>query len=180
VSRSQDLSLQGIIGNCNTASAPGTLWLPRNGDTPSRLLVTPVPHSKSPRAVHAMSCSAGAPHAGTSSRTAVIAGQGRSLDPPSPCPHGDHAPSDPSAAATPVALDMSALQAAAGAVNTFIQTYQDLLARYQQAVRDLVAARRHNEELDARGRPDWDTVRGFVDFVQNRYDVSQGRFCQAI
>jgi hypothetical protein len=75
---------------------------------------------------------------------------------------------------------MSALQAAAGAVNTFIQTYQDLLARYQQAVRDLVAARRHNEELDARGRPDWDTVRGFVDFVQNRYDVSQGRFCQAI
>jgi len=51
-----------------------------------------------------MSSSGGAPHAGTPSRAAVIAGEGRSPDPPSPCPHCDHAPSDPSAAATPVAL----------------------------------------------------------------------------
>jgi chromosome segregation ATPase len=127
-----------------------------------------------------MSSSGGTPNAGTPSRTAVIAGQGRSPGPPPPCPHCDHAPSDPSAAATPVALDLSALQAAAGAANTFVETYQDLLARHQQAVRDLVAARRHNEELHARGRPDWDTVRGFVNFAQRRYDVAQGRLRQAI
>jgi hypothetical protein len=47
-------------------------------------------------------------------------------------------------------------------------------------VRDLVANRRHNEELYARGRPDWDTVRGFVVFAQHRYDVSQGWLRQAI
>jgi hypothetical protein len=79
-----------------------------------------------------------------------------------------------------VALDLSALQAAAGAANTFVETYQDLLARHQQAVRDLVAARRHNEELHARGRPDWDTVRDFVNFAQHRCDVAQGRPRQAI
>jgi chromosome segregation ATPase len=122
-----------------------------------------------------MSSSGGAPNAGTPSRTAVIVGQSRSPDPPPPCPHCDHAPSDPLAAATP-----GALQATAGAVNTFVETYQDLLARHQQAVRDLVAARRHNEELHARGRPNWDTVRGFVNFAQHRYDVAQGRLRQAI
>jgi chromosome segregation ATPase len=127
-----------------------------------------------------MSRSGGAPNAGTQSRTAVIAGQGRSPNPPPPCPHCDHAPSDLSAAATPVALDLSALQAAADAANTFIETHQDLLARHQQAVRNLVAARRHNEELHAHGRPDWDTVRGFVNFAQHRYDVAQGRLRQAI
>jgi len=95
--RSQDPSLQEIPGNCNTTSAPGTLWLPRNGNTTSRLLVAPVPHSKSPLVVQAMSSSGGASHASTSSRVAVITGQGRSPDAVPPCARCDHASSDSSA-----------------------------------------------------------------------------------
>jgi hypothetical protein len=127
-----------------------------------------------------MSSSGGAPSAGASQRTAVFAGQGRSPDAPPPCTHCDHAPSDLSAAATPVELGLDALQAAATSAHVFVESYQDLLANHQQAIRDLVAARRHNEELHGRGQPNWETVRAFVDFAQHRYDVCQGRLRQAI
>ncbi|KAE8973207.1 hypothetical protein PR001_g26382, partial [Phytophthora rubi] len=47
-----------------------------------------------------------------------------------------------------------------------------------QAVRALIRARRHNEELHAQARPPWDRARAFVDFAQHRYDVSQERVRQ--
>ncbi|KAG7375559.1 hypothetical protein PHYPSEUDO_000652 [Phytophthora pseudosyringae] len=121
-----------------------------------------------------------APGAAASPRTAVLVGQGRSPDAPPPSVHCDHAPSDPSAVATPVVLDLDPLRLAGVSIDTFMNSYHDLLAKHQQTLRDLTAARRHNEELHALARPRWDTARRFVDFAQHRYDVSQGRLRQAI
>ncbi|KAG7389848.1 hypothetical protein PHYPSEUDO_009361 [Phytophthora pseudosyringae] len=87
----------------------------------------------------------GAPGSAASHRMAVFVGQGRSLGAPPPCVHCDHAPSDPSAAATPVVLDLDPLQLAAMSIDTFMSSYDDLLAKHQQALRDLTTARRPNE-----------------------------------
>ncbi|KAG7391298.1 hypothetical protein PHYPSEUDO_005247 [Phytophthora pseudosyringae] len=64
--------------------------------------------------------------------------------------------------------------------DTFVSSYHDLLAKHQQALRDLTAARRHNEELHTLAQPCWATARRFGDIAQHRYDVSQGRLRQAI
>ncbi|KAE9196757.1 hypothetical protein PF004_g20040 [Phytophthora fragariae] len=118
------------------------------------------------------------PDAGDDLRAAVFAGAGQSTQPPRPCEHCDHAPSDLSAAATPLEVDLRALQTAASSAHTFIGAYRELLSKHQQAVRALIRARRHNEELHAQARPPWDMARAFVDFAQHRYDVSQERVRQ--
>ncbi|KAE8964392.1 hypothetical protein PR001_g29070 [Phytophthora rubi] len=115
------------------------------------------------------------PDAGDDLRAAVFAGRGQSTQPPRPCKHCDQAPSDLSAAATPLEVDLRALQTAASSAHTFIGAYRELLSKHQQAVRALIRARRHNEELHAQARPPWDMARAFVDFAQHRYDVSQER-----
>ncbi|KAE9073676.1 hypothetical protein PF010_g24978 [Phytophthora fragariae] len=115
------------------------------------------------------------PDAGDDLRDAVFAGAGQSTQPPRPCKHCDQAPSDLSAAATPLEVDLRALQTAASSAHTFIGAYRELLSKHQQAVRALTRARRHNEELHAQARPPWDMARAFVDFAQHRYDVSQER-----
>ncbi|OWZ20630.1 hypothetical protein PHMEG_0004913 [Phytophthora megakarya] len=61
-----------------------------------------------------------------------------------------------------------------------VGSYDSLLDGFQCAIRDLTAARRHNEELHGLLQPRWDRMQGFVDFVQHRYDVSQGRLRQAV
>ncbi|KAE9299198.1 hypothetical protein PF008_g23317 [Phytophthora fragariae] len=118
------------------------------------------------------------PDAGDDLRAAVFAGRGQSTQPPRPCKHCDQAPSDLSAAATPLEVDLRALQTAASSAHTFIGAYRELLSKHQQAVRALIRARRHNEELQAQARPPWDMARAFVDFAQHRYDVSQERVRQ--
>ncbi|KAE8890213.1 hypothetical protein PF003_g25776 [Phytophthora fragariae] len=118
------------------------------------------------------------PDAGDDLRAAVFAGRGQSTQPPRPCQHCDQAPSDLSAAATPLEVDLRALQTAASSAHTFIGVYRELLSKHQQAVRALIRARRHNEELHAQARPPWDMARAFVDFAQHRYDVSQERVRQ--
>ncbi|KAE8978773.1 hypothetical protein PR002_g24613 [Phytophthora rubi] len=115
------------------------------------------------------------PDAGDDLRAAVFAGAGQSTQPPRPREHCDHAPSDLSAVATPLEVDRRALQTAASSAHTFIGGYRELLSKHQQAVRALIRARRHNEELHAQARPPWDMARAFVDFAQHRYDVSQER-----
>ncbi|KAE8965972.1 hypothetical protein PF004_g29484 [Phytophthora fragariae] len=75
-------------------------------------------------------------------------------------------------------MDLRALQTAASSAHTFISAYRELLSKHQQAVRALIRARRHNEELHAQARPPWDMARAFVDFAQHRYDVSQERVRQ--
>ncbi|KAE9010104.1 hypothetical protein PF011_g9971 [Phytophthora fragariae] len=114
------------------------------------------------------------PDAGDDLRTAVVAGVGQST-PPRPCKHCDHAPSDLPAVATPLEVDLRALQTAASSAHTFIGAYRELLSKHQQAVRALIRAHRYNEELHAQDRPPWDMARAFVDFAQHRYDVSQER-----
>ncbi|KAE8908322.1 hypothetical protein PF003_g7616 [Phytophthora fragariae] len=96
------------------------------------------------------------PDAGDDLRAAVFAGRGQSTHPPRPCKHCDQAPSDLSAAATPLEVDLRALQTAASSAHTFIGAYRELLSKHQQAVRALIRARRHNEELHAQARPPWD------------------------
>ncbi|KAE8961841.1 hypothetical protein PR001_g29913, partial [Phytophthora rubi] len=118
------------------------------------------------------------PDAGDDLRAAVFAGRGQSTQPPRPCKHCDQAPSDLSAAATPLEVDLRALQTAASSAHMFIGAYRELLSKHQQAVRALIRARRHNEELHAQARPPWDMTRAFVDFAQHRYDVSQERVRQ--
>ncbi|KAG7377896.1 hypothetical protein PHYPSEUDO_010855 [Phytophthora pseudosyringae] len=82
-----------------------------------------------------------APDSAASPRAAEFVGQGRSPGAPPPCVNCDHAPSDPSAAATPVVLDLDPLRLAAVSIDTFLSSYHDLLAGHQQALRDLTAAR---------------------------------------
>ncbi|KAG7383362.1 hypothetical protein PHYPSEUDO_003742 [Phytophthora pseudosyringae] len=113
-----------------------------------------------------------APDSTASPRAAVFVGQGRSPGAPPPCHHCDHAPSDPSAVATPVALDLDHLRLAAVSIDTFVSSYHDLLANHQQALRDLTAARRHNQELHALAQPHWDTALKFVDFAKHRYKLA--------
>ncbi|KAE8991305.1 hypothetical protein PR002_g20890 [Phytophthora rubi] len=118
------------------------------------------------------------PDAGDDLRAAVFAGVDQSTQPPCPCKHCDQAPSDLSVAATPLEVDLRALQTAASSAHTFIGAYRELLFKHQQAVRALIRARRHNEGLHAQARPPWDMARAFVDFAQHRYDVSQERVRQ--
>ncbi|KAE8997552.1 hypothetical protein PR003_g22096 [Phytophthora rubi] len=118
------------------------------------------------------------PDTGDDLRAAVFAGVGQSTQPPRPYKHCDHALSDLSAAATPLEVDLRALQTAASSAHTFIGAYRELLSKHLQAVRALIRARRQNEELHAQARPPWDMARAFVDFAQHRYDVSQERVRQ--
>ncbi|KAE8990273.1 hypothetical protein PR002_g21201 [Phytophthora rubi] len=118
------------------------------------------------------------PGAGDALRTAVVADVDQSTQPLRPCEHCDHAPSDLSAAATPLEVDLRALQTAASSANTFLGAHRDILSKHQQAVRAQVRARRHNEELHAQAYPPWDMARAFVDFAQHRCDVTQTRVRQ--
>ncbi|KAE8889509.1 hypothetical protein PF005_g18603 [Phytophthora fragariae] len=118
------------------------------------------------------------PDTGDDLRAAVFAERGQSTQPPRPCKHCYQAPSDLSAAATPLEVDLRALQTAASSAHTFICAYRELLSKHQQAVRALIRARRHNEELHAQAHPPWDMARAFVDFAQHRYDVFQERVRQ--
>ncbi|KAE9015674.1 hypothetical protein PR001_g14840 [Phytophthora rubi] len=88
------------------------------------------------------------------------------------------APSDLSAAATSLEVDLRALQTAASSANTFLAAYRDLQSKHKQAVQALIGARRHNEELHAQAHPPWNMARAFVDFAQHRYDVSRERVRQ--
>ncbi|KAG7382637.1 hypothetical protein PHYPSEUDO_004668 [Phytophthora pseudosyringae] len=79
-----------------------------------------------------------APDPAASPRAAVFVGQGRSPGAPPPCAHCDYAPSDQSAAATPVALDLDPLRLAAVSIDTFVSSYHGLLVKHQQALRERI------------------------------------------